>query len=310
MKKIKNNTGFMQKLSVDLKRNWYLYLMILPVVLYYAIFHYKPMYGALMAFQDFVPRKGISGSEWVGLKHFISLFKNPYFFQLLRNTLTISVSNLIFGFPAPILLALLLNELKLKRFGKVVQTLCYLPHFISLVVICSMVRQFCATSGIINDLLAFLHLERVDILARPELFTSVHVLSGIWANIGFNSIVYLSALMAVDQELYDAAKVDGAGRFRQVLNVTIPCIMPTVVIMLILRIGQLMSVGYEKIILLYNPLTYETADVLSSFVYRRGLIEGSYSYSAAAGLFNSVINCILVILANKISQKVSDTSLW
>lgn len=310
MKKIKNNTGFMQKLSVDLKRNWYLYLMILPVVLYYAIFHYKPMYGALMAFQDFVPRKGISGSEWVGLKHFISLFKNPYFFQLLRNTLTISVSNLIFGFPAPILLALLLNELKLKRFGKVVQTLCYLPHFISLVVICSMVRQFCATSGIINDLLAFLHLERVDILARPELFTSVHVLSGIWANIGFNSIVYLSALMAVDQELYDAARVDGAGRFRQVLNVTIPCIMPTVVIMLILRIGQLMSVGYEKIILLYNPLTYETADVLSSFVYRRGLIEGSYSYSAAAGLFNSVINCTLVILANKISQKVSDTSLW
>jgi len=310
MKKIKNNTGFMQKLSVDLKRNWYLYLMILPVVLYYAIFHYKPMYGALMAFQDFVPRKGISGSEWVGLKHFISLFKNPYFFKLLRNTLTISVSNLIFGFPAPILLALLLNELKIKRFGKVVQTLCYLPHFISLVVICSMVRQFCATSGIINDLLAFLHLGRVDILARPELFTAVHVLSGIWANVGFDSIVYLSALMAVDQELYDAARVDGAGRFRQVMNVTIPCIIPTVVIMLILRIGQLMSVGYEKIILLYNPLTYETADVLSSFVYRRGLIEGSYSYSAAVGLFNSVINCTLVILANKISQKVSDTSLW
>lgn len=310
MKKIKNSNGYMQKLRIDFKRNWYLYLMILPVLLYYALFHYKPMYGALMAFQDFVPRKGISGSEWVGFKHFINLFKNPYFFQLLRNTLTISVANLVFGFPAPILLALLLNELKLKRFGKVVQTLCYLPHFISLVVICSMVRQFCASSGIINDFLAFLNLERVDILARPDLFVPVHVLSGIWSTMGFNSIVYLSALMAVDQELYDAARVDGAGRFRQVLNVTIPCIMPTVVIMLILRIGQLMSVGYEKIILLYNPLTYETADVLSSFVYRRGLIEGSYSYSAAAGLFNSVINCTLVIVANKISQKVSDTSLW
>ena len=310
MKKIEGRTGFIHKIQIDFKRNWYLYLMILPVLVYYAIFHYKPMYGALMAFQNFIPSKGVSGSEWVGFQHFVSLFKNPYFFQLIKNTLTISVANLVFGFPAPILLALLLNELKLKKYGRVVQTLCYLPHFISLVVICSLVRQFCATNGVVNDLLAFLNLDRIDILAQPNLFVPVHVISGIWSNVGFNSIVFLSALMAVDQELYDAARVDGAGRFRQLINVTIPCIMPTIVIMLILRIGQLMSVGYEKIILLYNPLTYETADVLSSFVYRRGLIEGSYSYSAAAGLFNSVINCALVVIANKISRKVSDTSLW
>ncbi len=310
MKTKKGLAGFWQKLKKDMRKNWYLYLMILPVVLYYILFHYKPMYGALMAFQNFVPSKGISGSTWVGLKHFRSLFGNPEFFRLLRNTLTISVTNLIFGFPAPIILALLLNELKSKTYGRIVQTLCYLPHFISLVVICGMVKQFVAPAGIINDLLESIGIERMEILAKSNLFVPVYVLSGIWASVGFDSIIYLSALMGVDQELYDAAKVDGAGRFRQLLNVTLPSITPTIVIMLILRIGQLMSVGHEKIILLYNPLIYDTADVLSSFVYRRGLIDGSYSYSAAAGLFNSVINCILVIVANKISRKVNDTSLW
>ncbi len=310
MNKVKNNSTFWQKLKVDIRKNWYLYLMILPVVIYYAVFNYKPMYGALMAFQDFVPRKGISGSEWVGFKHFISLFKSPYFPVLLKNTVTISLSMLIFGFPAPIILALLLNELKSKRYSRVVQTLCYLPHFISLVVICSMVRQFVAPNGIINDFLQFIGIGRMDILSNPKLFVPTYVVSGIWASIGFDSIVFLSALMGVDQQLYDAAKVDGAGRFRQMLNVTIPSIAPTIIIMLILRIGQLMSVGSEKILLLYNELIYDTADVLSSFVYRRGLIDGSYSFSAAAGLFNSVINCILIIAANKISRKVSEVSLW
>lgn len=302
--------SFWARLRLDMKKHWYLYLMILPLLIYYAIFHYKPMYGALMAFQNYIPNKGILGSEWVGLKHFKSLFSNPYFYQLLKNTLTISLSMLIFGFPAPILLAILINELKSKKYARVVQTSVYLPHFISLVVICSLVRQFVAYDGIINDFLGLFGAEQKDILAYPEYFVPTYVLSGIWAQIGWDSIVYLAALMGVDQELYDAAKVDGANRFKRLLHVTLPSIAPTIVVMFVLKIGSLMSVGHEKIILLYNPITYETADVISTYVYRRGLVEGSYSFSAAAGLFNSVVNCILVVSANKLSQKINDTSLW
>ncbi|MEE1223655.1 MAG: ABC transporter permease subunit [Clostridia bacterium] len=298
------------RLKRDMKRNWSLYLLVLPLLTFYTLFCYKPMYGALIAFKEYQPRLGIMGSEWVGLKHFYDFITNPYFWRILRNTLTISFSALIFAFPAPIVLALLINELKGKWFPRIVQTISYLPHFISLVVVCSMVKEFTMQDGIINDLLAMFGVKRQTMLNNPNLFVPVYVLSEIWQGIGWSSIIYLAALTGIDQSLYEAAKIDGANRWKQTIYVTIPCIIPTVVTMLILRVGGLMNVGYEKIILLYNPVTYETADVISSFVYRKGILERGYSYSAAVGLFNSVINCILLFSTNRISRKLNNTSLW
>ena len=222
----------------------------------------------------------------------------------------ISVYSLIFSFPAPIILALLLNELRNKTFKRMVQTISYLPHFISIMVVCGMIIDFTATDGFINDIIEFFGGQRSSLLLKPELFRTIYISSDIWQNVGWGSIIYLAALTGVDTQLYEAAVIDGAGRWKQLLHVTLPGIAPTIVILLILRIGQIMNVGFEKIILLYNPATYSTADVISSFVYRKGLLEFSYSYSAAVGLFNSVINFILLILANKLSKHVNDISLW
>lgn len=295
----------------DMRRNWGLYIMVLPVMLYFFIFCYGPMYGAVIAFKDFSPMKGILGSDWVGLKHFKDFLSSSDFGRLLFNTLKISVTNLVFGFPAPIILALLLNEVKSPVFKKGVQTLSYMPHFISLVVVCGIVKSFVAQDGIVTVLLSSLGLvERADLLGFKEYFVTIYTTSGIWKEIGWGSIIYLAALSGVSQELYEAAAVDGASRLRQLFVVTIPGILPTIVVMLILRIGNIMSVGAEKIILLYNPLTYETADVLSTYVYRRGLMEFNYSYSTAAGLFNAIINFLLVTTANKVSRKVNNMSIW
>jgi putative aldouronate transport system permease protein len=306
---IKNNS-FFARLGRDFRKNWNLYLLVLPVLTFYTIFSYKPMYGAIIAFKDFSPKEGIIGSSWAGLKHFESFFANPYFWRILKNTLWISLSSMIFGFPAPIILALLINELRSKWFPRVVQTLSYLPHFISLVVVCSFIKEFTASAGIINDLLAWFGFQRQTMLTNPKLFVPVYVISGIWQEIGWGSIIYLAALAGIDQELYEAASIDGAGRWRKMLNVTLPGIIPTIVIMLILRLGRLMNVGYEKIILLYNPAIYETSDVISSYVYRKGILERNFSYSAAVGLFNSVINCALVLFSNWFSRKAGETSLW
>jgi putative aldouronate transport system permease protein len=284
--------------------------MALPVMAFYIVFHYFPMYGAMIAFKDFSPRLGILGSHWVGLKHFQDFFGSFYSWRIIKNTLIINVYELIFGFPAPIILALLLNEIRSKFFKKTVQTVSYLPHFVSLVVICGMIVDFVSTKGVVSQVMAAFGIEPNNLLLKKEAFRTIFVSSGIWQHIGWGSIIYLAALSGIDQELYEAAEVDGAGRLRQLLHITIPGIMPTIVILLILRMGSMMSVGFEKIILLYNPMIYVTSDVISSFVYRKGLQDFNYSFSTAVGLFNSLINFIFLISANKLSRKFSESSLW
>ena len=311
---VKNKTAY-RKYSVaaikkDFRMNYGVYMLLLPIVLFYIIFMYMPMYGAVIAFMDYSPALGITGSHWVGLKYFKEFFGSPYFAQVVGNTLIISFYDILFGFPAPIILALLLNEVGCEWYKKVVQTLTYLPYFISVVVICGLIRNFVATDGLINNIVEMFGGKAENLLMKKEAFRSIFVSSNIWQGIGWNSIIYLAALSAVDAELYEAATIDGAGRLRQVFSVTVPSIMPTIVIMLILRIGSVMSVSSDKIILLYNELTYETADVISSFVFRKGITEYNYSFSTAVGLFNSVINFILIVLANKLSRRLSDTSLW
>lgn len=311
---VKNKTAY-RKYSIaaikkDFRMNYGVYMLLLPIVLFYIVFMYMPMYGAVIAFMDYSPALGITGSHWVGLKYFKEFFGSPYFAQVVGNTLIISFYDILFGFPAPIILALLLNEVGCKWYKKVVQTLTYLPYFISVVVICGLIRNFVATDGLINNIVEMFGGKAENLLMKKEAFRSIFVSSNIWQGIGWNSIIYLAALSAVDAELYEAATIDGAGRLRQVFSVTVPSIMPTIVIMLILRIGSVMSVSSDKIILLYNELTYETADVISSFVFRKGITEYNYSFSTAVGLFNSVINFILIVLANKLSRRLSDTSLW
>lgn len=302
--------SFWGSVKNEWKKNHMYYLMFLPVLVYFVIFAYGPMYGALMAFQDYTPSLGFLGSPWVGLKHFQRFFQDYYFKRILWNTFYISITSLIFTFPAPIVLALLLNELRNKRFKSVMQTASYLPHFISLVVVCGMIKKFTLDTGVINDIVAFFGGTRKSFLNDPNCFVPVYVISDIWQEVGWNSIIYMAALAGIDQELYEAAMIDGAGRWKQTVHVTLPCIMPTIIILLILRMGMLLSVGYEKIILLYNPVTRKTADVISTYVYRVGLEDKSWSFSAAVGLFNSAINLVFLLVTNSLSKKFSDTALW
>ena len=308
--KTKERESFLICIQKDWKKNRSLYLMVIPVILFYILFHYKPMYGAIIAFQDYNPRLGVSGSDWVGLDQFTRFFTSPYFGRLVKNTLLLSVYGIIFGFPAPIILALLLNELKAMRFKKTVQTVTYLPHFISLVVVTGIIKDFTQSTGLINDIIVMFGGKRSSLIQNPALYRTIYIVSDIWQGIGWNSIIYLSALSGVDQQLYEAASIDGAGRWKQLTHVTLPGIAPTIVIMLIMRMGQLLGTGYEKTILLYNEATYETADVIASYIYRVGILERNWSYSTAIGLFNSVINLALLIVTNKISKRVSETSLW
>lgn len=308
--KTRVNEPFKKRLSVDWRRNKEIYFLLIPVIAFYIVFKYFPMYGATIAFQDYVPTLGISGSEWIGFENFIDFFSSRKFLVILRNTLVISVSSLIFCFPAPIILALLMNELRNKMFTRTVQTVTYLPHFISLVVICGLIKNFTANTGFISAIVGFFGGTPSTMLNNPKLFVPIYIISEIWQATGWGSIIYLAALTGVDQQLYEAAMIDGAGRWKQTMHVTIPCIMPTIVIMLILKIGNILNVGYEKIILLYNPLIYDTADVISTYVYREGLLNQNYGYSTAVGLFNSLINFLLLVTANHISKKYTDTSLF
>lgn len=308
--KREKNLSYWTRLKKNIKKNRGLYIMLIPVVAYYLLFHYEPMYGLQIAFKDFSFSKGILGSPWAGFKHFESFFSSHYFWRLLRNTLTISVSNLLWGFPAPIILAILINEVRNARFKKTVQTLTYLPHFISVVVVCSMVKTFLSLNGPINSIIQAMGGEAINFFAHGEYFTTIFVVSDLWQHLGWGTIIYLSALTAIDPQLYEAAKLDGAGKFRQIISVTLPSIMPTVVIMFILRIGKVLSLGAEKIMLLYNETIFEYADVISTFVYRKGLEDANYSYAAAVGLFNAVINFILLYSVNRLSKRVSDSSLW
>jgi len=311
----KKKNGFAVKLKKDLRKNYGAYLLFLPVAIYYLMFAYKPMYGILVAFKDYVPTKGILGSPWTshhGFGHFISFFKSFYFGRVLKNTLVISITTLLVTFPAPIILALLLNEVRNKRFKKYIQTASYMPHFISLVVICSMIRLFVADKGMITSLLKALGLVEgtYSLLSMEKCFVPIYVISGLWQTVGWNAIIYISALSGIDQGLYEAARIDGANKFKQMLHVTLPGLMSTIIMLFILRLGQIMSIGHEKIILLYNEEIYSVADVISSFVYRKGLLEYNWGFSTAVGLFNSVINFTLVMIANKISRKTIDMGLW
>ena len=305
-----NNRSFAYRVRKDWSRNKALYVLVIPVLIFYILFHYKPMYGAIIAFKDYTPTLGVAKSDWVGFANFTRFFKSIYFSRLIRNTVLLSFYNLLFGFPAPIILALLLNEVRSKKFKSLTQTVTYLPHFISLIVVAGMITDFSMTTGLFNDIVAFFGGQRSPLLQNPSLYRGIYVGSSIWQEIGWGSIIYLSALAGVDSQLYEAAQIDGAGKWKQLLNITLPSIAPTIIIMFILKTGSLMNMGYEKTILLYNPATYETADIISSHIYRVGLLEQDWSYSTAIGLFNSVINFALLLFTNKMSKRYSETSLW
>lgn len=294
----------------ELKQNLWTYLLTVPGLLWYIVFCYLPMFGIIIAFKNYTPATGFFGGEWVGLQHVIDFCKSVYFTRTVTNTLTISFMTLWLSFPAPIILALLLNEIKSNGFKRVVQTVTYVPHFISTVIICGMITTFSTKAGLFNAVGGLFGVEARNWLQEPQAFRWIYVISGIWQGVGWGSIVYLAALTNVDPSLYEAAAIDGAGRFRQCLSVTIPSIVPTIVTLFILRMGGFFGVGSEKILLLYNETTYETADVISTFTYRKGLLQSNYSYSSAIGLFNSLINLVLILSTNAISRKVSETSLW
>lgn len=292
-------------------RDRQLYLILIPFVLYYALFVFRPMGGLTIAFKDFSPWKGVADSPWVGWENFRIFIDSPYFVRLFRNTILISLYNLLFGFPAPILLALLLNEIRNRKFKSFVQTCTYLPHFISAVVIAGIVTSFLAPSnGLINIIIDKLGGEKIYFLAEAKYFRTIYTVMNIWISVGYSSIVYLSALSGIDMQLYEACVIDGGGRWKQTIHVTLPGILPTIVTLFIIQIGNILNVGYETIILLYQPATYETADVINSYVYRMGIEEANYSLSAAVGMLNSVLGFVLVITANTISNKVNDVGLW
>ena len=295
----------------SLRRDRQLVFMLIPVVIFFAVFSYYPLYGILIAFKDYSISRGILGSPWAGLRYFRQFFSSPYFGRLLRNTVLISVYSLLWGFPIPILFALLLNEFKDGKFKRVIQTVSYLPHFISLVVICGiLIDIFSPQGGVVNSLLYSLTGKRINFFGEPEWFRTMYVGSGVWQEFGWNRIIYLAAITGINPDLYEAARIDGAGRLRQIWHVTLPGIKPTILTLLILNLGNIMSVGYEKIILLYSPTTYETADVISTYVYRTGLLSQQYSYAGAVGLFNSAINIAILVLCNFAGKKLFGVGIW
>ena len=310
MSRIMNRNSF----HIRWVRNWksykYVYIMLSPILIYYIVFHYIPMFGVVIAFQNYKPALGILGSRYVGLKHFISFFDSIYSGRVIRNTLLINVLQILFAFPVPIVFALILNEIQAKKFQKVVQTVSYMPHFVSLIVICAMVVDFTMSDGLINDFIVLFGGNRANLLNDPNLYRPIYIISGIWQNFGWNSIIYIAALTNVDPALYEAAAIDGADRFRRMIHISLTSLIPVITIQLIMRVGNILSQGYEKTILLYNSLTYETADIISSYVYRRGLLESNYSFGTAVSIFNSIVNLLVLFLANSFSRRISENSLW
>jgi putative aldouronate transport system permease protein len=288
----------------------YLYAMLLLPAIYFIVFKYGSMFGLLIAFQNYNFVKGVFESEWVGLYHFRDFMSDPYFWILVRNTVLLNVFMILFYFPTPILLALILNEARIKVFKKLAQTVSYLPHFLSTVVVCGMVINFLSNEGMINRLLGLVGLEPVSFLMDADWFRTIYISSEIWQGIGWGSIIYLAALTSIDPQQYEAATIDGANRLQQIRHITLPGIAPVITVMFLLNLGNIMSIGYEKILLLYTGPTYETADVISTYVYRRGLLGNDFSYATAVELFQSLIALGLVVMANRFARKVSDTSLW
>ena len=298
------------RLWENIKNHPWLYVMFLPVLAYFIIFHYWPMYGIIIAFKDFKPMKGIFGSAWVGFAQFKEFLTGPYLWRLIKNTLGINLGMLAFGFPLPIIFALILNECRSVKFRKVVQTVTYMPHFVSSVVVCSLMIIFCRSTGIITNILTNVGMPRTNLLSIPKYFKPLYISMNIWQELGWDSIIFFAALTSIDASLYEAATVDGAGRWQQMWHVTLPGIAPTIIILLILRIGHLMSLGWDRIYLLYSEMVYETADVISTYVYRMGLQRMQYSYATAVGLMNSAVNIVLLLSTNAISRRVSESSLW
>ena len=299
------------RLAKALFQDRYLWLLAVPAVVYYILFHYLPMYGLLIAFKDFSPFLGILRSPWVGFVWFEQFFTSIHFVRTVRNTLLLNFYGFFFNFTVPIIFALLLNEVHNSLFRRWVQTISYIPHFVSIVVVVGLINaMFNTENGLVNTVMARLGMETVPFLILPGWFRPLYIGSDIWQHFGWRAIIYLAALTAIDQEQYDAAWVDGANRWQQLRFITLPGIAPTIIILMILYVGQMMSVGFEKILLMYGPGTYETADVIATFVYRRGIAGGDYSFAAAAGLFNSVINLGLILFVNRLSRQFTGTSLW
>ncbi|MGG1517971.1 ABC transporter permease subunit [Paenibacillus oryzisoli] len=295
----------------SIRKNWDLYLLISPVILYFLLFEYFPMYGVQIAFKNFVAVKGIWGSPWIGLDHFVRFFHSYYFDRLIRNTIETSLYTMLVGFPAPLLLALMINEIRSKWFRRMVQTITYAPHFLSTVVVVGMIIMLLSTQkGVINHLIVWLGGKPIAFMTDPAWFKTVYVFSGAWQSMGWGSIIYLAALAGVDPQLHEAAIMDGASRLKRIYHINIPAIMPTIVVLLILNMGHVMSVGFEKIYLMQNDLNLEASDVIATYVYRSGIIGAQYSLSAAIGLFNSVVNFILLVVVNFTARKLNDTSLW
>ncbi|MBE3636793.1 ABC transporter permease [Mangrovicoccus algicola] len=294
-----------------LKREWQLYVMLIPTVIWLLVFLYKPMYGLQIAFKDYSIFRGISGSPWIGLEHFQTLFNNDQFLRALKNTVIMSAYGLLFGFPVPILLAVMFNEILSPWYRKTAQTIVYLPHFISSVIIAGIViTAFSPSAGIVNTFLGWFGVDPIYFLTKPEWFRPIFIGTGIWQEAGFQSIVYLAAIAGISPTLYESAVVDGASRWQMIWKITIPSILPTIIIMLIIRIGNILEISFEMIILLYQPATYATGDVVNTFIYRQGIQGGQYDLAAAAGLFNAVMAFVLVISANTLSKRFSRTSLW
>ncbi|RLQ94371.1 sugar ABC transporter permease [Falsibacillus albus] len=288
-----------------------MYLLLVPFIAWYIIFQYKPMYGLQIAFKDYSLFRGIADSPWVGFDNFVRFFQSEYFLRTFKNTVMISFYSLIFAFPAPIILALLLNEVRQLFVKKAIQTLTYLPHFISIVVVAGIITNFLApTHGLVNLIIEKFGGTKTYFLTEAKYFRTIFIGMNIWKDIGFNAIIYIAAIVGINPQLYEAAKMDGANRWRQMWHVTIPGILPTIIILFIINIGQFLEIGYEAIILLYQPSTYETADVINTYVYRAGLQGGEYEIGAAAGLFNSIVGFILVVIANKLSKKFTQNGLW
>lgn len=310
---VKKKTAFKswrKMVERDFSMNKGMYLLASAGIAFYIVFYFAPMYGLIISFKDYVPSLGIMGSPWVGFEHFKDFFQSIYFSRVTRNTILLNFYGLLVGFPLPIIFALLLNELRAQKFKGLIQTISYLPYFISTVVICGMIVEFTSEDGIITNILNLFGGNHSSLLLNAKFFRPIYIISDTWQGMGWASIIYLAALSNVDVQLYEAARIDGAKKFKQMLHVTLPGISTTIIIMFILKVGNMMSLGADKVILLYNPSIYETSDVISSFVYRRGLVDGSFGFSTAVGLFNSLINCVLVFTANYISGKVNDVSLF
>ncbi|MEK3913440.1 ABC transporter permease subunit [Paenibacillus sp. FSL H7-0331] len=288
------------------------YLMFLPPLIYYLIFRYVPVVMAVViSMMDYNIYKGILASEWAGFKHFIDFFNSVYFGRLLRNTLMINLLNLVFVFPAPIIFALLLNEVRNSLIKRTVQTISYLPHFVSTVIVASMAVTFLSPSvGLVNNILVQFGMERTNFLLDPNYFWGIYTFMDLWKTLGWSAILYFATLTGINTELYEAARVDGANRWHQTWNITLPGIAPTIIILFLLKIGHMLEIGYELIVLLYNPNTYLTADVIGTYVYRRGILDANYSFASAVGLFQSIMGLVLIVIANKLARKYSETSLW